>query len=225
VGCSQKWIAICWLINICLSIEQVGNIKSAADNVTHDNWLGRQVVCPLSSICFPFSSFHSPLRLNPSCRPLCLLSRLVTTFLFIYFDFDFDWISAKAANGRICQFPSLPILRTLLLSSPSSSLSSTHLLCHLVDLAHFRARFAPKKFVGNFYHIFFFKLIAFGSRLWEERGGWDLGWAYKYLNGSCLAWKIIVKQKAHLPLGQHYQSSFQEFWQKIFWLNLIDKPF
>lgn len=130
------------------------------------------------------------------CRSFCFKSRLVTTFLFIYFDFDFDWISAKEANGRIC----LPA------RSHSASLSppSDWLWCRVVDLAHLRARFSPKKFVANFllfftfFLFFFFIFLTSLSCLAVLRGLPELlrtaSEAYKYLNGSCLAWKIIVKQ-------------------------------
>lgn len=99
---NHKWIAIYLLINnICLS-----NIKKCRQNATHDNRLKRLSPSPSSSLYIspsylPILSLCLSLK-SQLCRSFCFKSRLVTTFLFIYFDFDFDWISAKEANGRIC---------------------------------------------------------------------------------------------------------------------------
>lgn len=147
---------------------------------------------PILSLCLSLKS--------QLCRSFCFKSRLVTTFLFIYFDFDFDWISAKEANGRIClPARSHPACACASLSSPSD-----WLWCRVVDLAHLRARFAPKKFVANFllfftfFLVFFFVFLTSLSCLAVLRGLPELlrtaSEAYKYSNGSCLAWKIIVKQ-------------------------------
>lgn len=78
---------------ICLSIIfAYQTSKSAANNATHDNRLKRlspSLSLYLSPSYLPILSLCLSLK-SQQCMSFCFKSRLVTTFLFIYFDFDFD---------------------------------------------------------------------------------------------------------------------------------------